>query len=139
MHNFTPVAGAIGGLLIGLSSSLMMLFVGRITGISGIVGGVLMPRAGEFSWRLSFLLGMFVGGGVLLAFHGAAFPTVLPRSTGMLLVAGILVGVGTRMGSGCTSGHGVCGMARLSVRSFVAVGVFLTTGMITVFLTGLLG
>lgn len=136
MTNFTPISGAIGGALIGLSSVIMMLFLGRITGISGIFGGVIFPKAGEISWRVTFLVGLLVGGLLLLFVHPQAFPTgSLPRSLPSLLIAGVLVGFGTRMGSGCTSGHGVCGMARLSKRSFISVIVFLATGMLTVFIT----
>lgn len=133
MHNFSPLTGAIGGILIGISSTMMMLFVGRITGISGIFGGVVTPRAGEFTWRMVFLAGLLVGGGILLFAYPPAFPTALPRSMPILIVAGLLVGFGTRMGSGCTSGHGVCGLARFSPRSLVSVLTFLSVGMITVF------
>jgi len=132
MENFTPIASTVGGLLIGLAASLMLLLHGRIAGISGIVGGLLKPRAGDMSWRLLFVSGL-IAGGLAFAFNR---PEVvaddLDRSLVAIAAAGLLVGVGTRMGSGCTSGHGVCGLSRFSVRSAVAVATFMTTGIITV-------
>ena len=133
MENFTPIASTIGGVLIGLSASLMLLLHGRIAGISGIVGGVLQPRAGERLWRLLFLGGMLAGG---VAF-GLAAPAVvadeLGRTPATVVVAGLLVGFGTRLGSGCTSGHGICGLTRFSPRSLVAVLTFMTTGAVTAY------
>lgn len=127
--DFTPISALAGGALIGLAATLLMYALGRIAGISGIVGAVLR---GELGWQRWFLLGLIAGAGLWLWLAPAApgprtgFPPVV------LVVAGLLVGYGTRLGSGCTSGHGVCGMARFSVRSFVAVGTFLPAGMLTV-------
>ena len=120
MTHFTPLASTVGGLLIGLSASLLVLFNGRIAGISGVLGRALAPPDGERGWRLLFLAGLLAGGAA-------------PRSIGPLIFAGLLVGVGTRLGGGCTSGHGVCGIARLSPRSIAATLVFMTAGAATVF------
>ena len=123
----------LGGILIGLASSLLLLFNGRIAGISGIAGGLLLPSRGELGWRAAFLGGL-VGGGLLLR---AFFPQMLgaPAVTGvgLTVLAGLLVGFGTRLGNGCTSGHGVCGLSRGSLRSLVATGTFMVTGALTVF------
>lgn len=122
-----------GGLLIGLAAALLLLVQGRVAGISGIVGGALAGREGERGWRLLFLLGL-VGGGVLIArIAPAAFPAHVDGSVLRFVIAGLLVGFGTRLGNGCTSGHGVCGLGRLSLRSLVAVVTFMTTGAIAVF------
>ena len=128
--------GTMGGLLIGLSVAVMLLFVGRITGISGIVGGVIVPQKGETAWRVSFTGGLLTGGLLLWVLYPKAFPVAQLQSMswGIVILAGLLVGVGTRMGSGCTSGHGICGIARFSVRSIVATLMFIATGAITVFL-----
>jgi uncharacterized membrane protein YedE/YeeE len=128
--------GTMGGLLIGLSVAVMLLFVGRITGISGIVGGVIVPQKGETAWRVSFTGGLLAGGLLLWVLYPKAFPVAQLQSMswGIVILAGLLVGVGTRMGSGCTSGHGICGIARFSVRSIVATLMFIATGAITVFL-----
>jgi uncharacterized protein len=123
----------LGGILIGIASSLLLLFNGRIAGVSGIAGGLLLPQRGEVGWRAAFLGGL-VGGGLLLR---AFFPQVLgaPVMTGvgLTVLAGLLVGFGTRLGNGCTSGHGVCGVSRGSLRSIVATGTFVVTGVLTVF------
>ncbi len=130
LTTFTPVAALAGGALIGLSAVLLMALNGRIAGISGILGGALTGPAGQRLWRLLFLAGLVAGG---LAFEQLSGATLLER-TGyppvLLLLAGLLVGFGTRMGSGCTSGHGVCGVARLSLRSLVATAVFMAVGMV---------
>lgn len=129
IHNFTPVQAATGGLLIGLSAALMMLLKGRIAGISGILGGLLHPSQGDTSWRVLFLAGMMLAP-FLWTLGGGALPTASALvSDRLLILGGLLVGFGTRLGSGCTSGHGVCGMARFSRRSFVAVGVFLSVAI----------
>lgn len=133
MHDFTPIPSFIGGALIGLSASLLLLFHGRVAGISGIVGGVLQPKRGEVAWRLLFLVGLLVGGVVMLALRPSAFAMTITRSPFALIAAGLLVGFGTRLGNGCTSGHGVCGISRLSPRSLVATVTFIGTGAIAVF------
>lgn len=133
MDSFTPIASLIGGLLIGAASAALLLFNGRIAGISGIVGGLLAPVAGEARWRVAFVAGLLAGGlgACLLAPGWFAFE--IDRSLGALAVAGLLVGVGTRIGNGCTSGHGVCGVGRLSKRSIAATMTFMATGAATVF------
>jgi uncharacterized protein len=133
MENFTPVPAAIGGLLIGLSAALLWVARGRIAGISGILGGLGTARSGDIAWRAAFLLGL-VAAPLLYGFAGGPLPEAAPEAGPALLVAaGLLVGFGTRLGSGCTSGHGVCGIARLSRRSLVATAVFMATGAATVF------
>lgn len=122
-----------GGLLIGLSATLLLLFNGQIAGISGILNGAMRFRAAEL-WRWLFLLGM-IGGGFLYEYGLAAEPTPRPDAPAwVMLLGGCLVGVGTRMGNGCTSGHGVCGLGRLSIRSLVAVLTFMATAIATVFI-----
>jgi uncharacterized membrane protein YedE/YeeE len=129
---FNPGMAALGGLMIGVASVLFALSTGRIAGISGIVGGVLRPRAGDVAWRLAFVVGLLAAG---LAWRALdRFPPVaVDISTGTLVAAGLLVGIGTRLGSGCTSGHGVCGLSRLSPRSLAATLAFMATGFATVF------
>ena len=123
-----------GGVLIGLSSVLLLWLNGRIAGISGIMNGVLLPKSGETSWRIAFLLGLIAAAGLYIAFvPGAPQPRQGFSTTG-LIIAGLLVGFGTRMGNGCTSGHGVCGLGRFSVRSLAVVLVFMATAMLTTFL-----
>ncbi|HNV09604.1 MAG TPA: YeeE/YedE family protein [Dokdonella sp.] len=123
-----------GGVLIGLSSVLLLWLNGRIAGISGIMNGVLLPKSGETSWRIAFLLGLIAAAGLYIAFvPGAPQPRQGFSTTG-LIIAGLLVGFGTSMGNGCTSGHGVCGLGRFSVRSLAAVLVFMATAMLTTFL-----
>lgn len=119
-----------GGALIGLSASLMLLFHGRIAGISGILGSLLTPVPGDISWRVSFLVGLLAGGVALMAFYPGAFASPVGRSFIAVGIAGFLVGFGTRMGNGCTSGHGVCGLSRMSRRSLVATLTFMATGAI---------
>ena len=136
MENFTPTSGLIGGLLIGLAVVLLVLLNGRIAGISGIVGGLLLPnpKNSEVGWRAAFVAGLLLGAlAYVLATGGAALVSV-QASVPVLVVAGFLVGFGTRLGSGCTSGHGLCGIARLSKRSIVATAVFFGVAMLTVFL-----
>ncbi len=122
----------VGGALIGTSASLMLYFNGQVTGISGIVGGLLAPAQRSASWRWLFVLGLVVGGAVMVVVRPAAFATAGTPSIGVTLLAGLLVGVGTRVGSGCTSGHGVCGMSRLSPRSITATITFIVAGVVTV-------
>lgn len=122
----------IGGVLIGLSSTLMLVGVGKIAGISGILGNSLTKPSAMFGWRYAFLAGLIVGGAALLVSSPELFSYDFNFSSLRTVAAGLLVGVGTRLGSGCTSGHGVCGIARLSRRSIVATGLFMLFGMITV-------
>jgi uncharacterized membrane protein YedE/YeeE len=133
MNMFTPFASLVGGILIGLSASLLLLLHGRIAGISGIVGESLNARRDELAWRLLFLAGLLAGGTLMAFIKPAAFPSRLPASPALLIAAGLLVGFGTRLGSGCTSGHGVCGLGRLSKRSLAATAIFMLTGAATVF------
>jgi uncharacterized protein len=134
VEDFTPVSGLVGGLLIGLAVTLMLLLNGRIAGISGIVGGLVTPKAGDTGWRVAFVVGLLLGAlAYILAVGGPAVEVL--ASPPIILIGGLLVGFGTRLGSGCTSGHGLCGMARLSRRSMVATAVFFCVAMLTVFLT----
>ena len=136
MENFTPISGLLGGLLIGVAAAVLLLLNGRISGISGIVGGLLAPRSEEVGWRVVFIAGLLLGAlGYMLA-TGGPFTVGMQASMPILIVAGLLVGFGTRLGSGCTSGHGLCGLALLSWRSAVATAVFFGVAMLTVFLTG---
>ncbi|MGE0822267.1 MAG: YeeE/YedE family protein [Candidatus Binatia bacterium] len=133
MENFTPVASLFGGMLIGMSASLLLLCDGKIAGISGIVGGLLSPTKGDTVWRALFVVGLLLGGLVFSLTAPASFTISISRSTGALILAGLLVGFGTRLGNGCTSGHGVCGISRLSPRSLVATLTFMATAIATVF------
>ncbi len=137
MNNFTPVSALIGGLLIGASAALFLIFNGRIAGISGLLGGLLQPSRSDFGWRLAFLAGLLLA--PLLYAAGGGLPHVeIDTSAGLLIVAGLLVGFGTRLGAGCTSGHGVCGIGRGSPRSIAATLVFMATAIVTVLVTRLL-
>lgn len=133
MQHFTPVASTLGGVLLGIAASLLFAVNGRILGISGIVGELPFAAAGERSWRVTFLAGLLAGGLAFLALDRDALALASEQSTGVAVVAGLLVGVGTRMANGCTSGHGLCGLARLSRRSFTATGVFMGAAAATVF------
>jgi uncharacterized membrane protein YedE/YeeE len=129
---FTPAASLAGGALIGLSAALLILGSGRIAGISGIVGGLLKPASGDWPWRVAFLIGLIAAPLVWALI--APLPTAqIDAGPATLIIAGLLVGIGTRYGSGCTSGHGVCGLSRLSMRSLAATLVFMATGFVTVF------
>jgi hypothetical protein len=139
VHNFTPVASLFGGILIGVSASAMLLLHGKIAGISGIMAGVLRPAKGDTLWKVCFLLGLLSGGFWLRLFLPAAFDFGPARPFGVLALAGLMVGFGTRLGNGCTSGHGVCGISRLSMRSMVATATFIATGAIVVFVINHLG
>ena len=132
MTNFTPWSALFGGALIGISASALLLLNGRVAGISGILGGLVRPRAEETSWRALFVAGLLVGGLALLLFRPASFG-VAPVSLPLAIVAGVFVGFGTRLGSGCTSGHGVCGLSRLSFRSLAATMTFMLTGAVAAF------
>jgi uncharacterized membrane protein YedE/YeeE len=135
-EHFTPWASLCGGVLLGIASAMFLLLNGRILGISGILGGLLAPRRGDIGWRLAFLLGM---GAAPFVFAAVMPPELLPvvridASEPVIALAGVLVGVGTRFGSGCTSGHGVCGLSRLSPRSLVATLCFMAAGFAIVYL-----
>ncbi len=136
MTNFAPVSGLVGGALIGLSAIVLMLTVGRIAGVCGIALNAIVARdAAGRSWRLAFLLGLPLGALFVTAiglkdWSGASFPATTP----MTVVAGFIVGVGSTLGSGCTSGHGICGLARFSMRSVIATVTFVATGAATVFI-----
>lgn len=130
---FTPVPALIGGLLIGTSALMMLGALGRIAGISGIAGNLLQAPAGDRSWRLAFVLGLLGGAASYLILAPAgALQIQVDAGWGLMLAAGLLVGVGTRLGSGCTSGHGVCGIGRLSPRSLVATGIFMAVAIAVV-------
>ena len=129
----------VGGGLIGLAASWLLFAKGRVAGISGIVGGLLGTWNEDSSWRWSFLVGLLVGGGVLMATLPQTIAAPTGRSLILMAAAGALVGYGTRLGSGCTSGHAICGLTRLSQRSLVATLTFMTTGVTTATLLGLIG
>lgn len=131
MSDFTPWSSLAGGALIGLSASLLLLGSGRIAGISGIAGQLLLGVRGDRAWRALFLLGL-VASGVAFALFEPGVLGESPRSLAVIALAGLLVGVGTRLGSGCTSGHGVCGVSRLSPRSLIATLSFMLAGIVTV-------
>ena len=131
---FTPWAALAGGLLIGIAAAMLALLNGRIAGISGIVGALLRPGRGDVAWRVAFIIGLVGAPWVYRLF--AALPKLqIDASHGALVLAGLLVGIGTRYGSGCTSGHGVCGVSRLAPRSLVATTVFVGAGFVTAFVT----
>ena len=131
---FTPIASILGGGLIGLASVLLMLTLGRIMGATGILAGALSPLSStDFAWRVAILAGMVSGPVALLLFTGEMPAIQVPISTAMLILGGFIVGVGVTYGSGCTSGHGVCGMARLSRRSMVATLTFMAATALTVY------
>ena len=133
LNNFTPWASLVGGLIIGLATVLFLMFNGRIAGISGIVGGLLNPKKSDILWRSAFVAGLVLSP---LAFGlVSSIPKVLiGASYPVLILAGLLVGIGTRYGSGCTSGHGVCGLSRRSTRSMVATITFMLAGFVTVYI-----
>ena len=133
MGDFTPYSGFFGGVLIGVAALLLLLANGRIAGVSGIVAGLLEPTFSDAAWRLMFIVGLWIGAIALILAKGAPFEVAIQGSMPLMVVAGFLVGFGTRMGGGCTSGHGVCGIARGSKRSIVATMVFIATAMATVY------
>ena len=130
--HFTPLAALAGGALIGLAAAMFALLNGRIAGISGVLGGLLAPTRGDSAWRIAFVLGL-VGAPLAYLLFAALPRPQIDAGYGMLVLAGLLVGVGTRYGAGCTSGHGVCGLSRLSPRSLVATAAFMGAGFVTVF------
>lgn len=131
---FTPGSALAGGVLIGMAAALFLLLNGRIAGISGVIGGLLRPARGDVAWRAAFVIGLIAAPAVYGLF-GVLPAMRIDAQFGALILAGLLVGIGTRYGSGCTSGHGVCGLARLSPRSLVATGAFMGAGFATVYLT----
>jgi uncharacterized membrane protein YedE/YeeE len=135
MENFTPVASTIGGVLIGLAAAMLFLFNGKILGISNITAELLNPRWHGKAWRLTFVAGLLAGGLLLQLIYPQALSVSSSRSLALLTIAGLLVGYGSTLGRGCTSGHGICGISRLSVRSIAATGIFMLTGILTVYLT----
>ncbi len=131
-NSFTPYSALIGGALIGLAAAALALLNGRIAGIAGIVGGAIVPKRGELGWRIAFVAGLLIAPWVWLLADG--LPEIrFEVGTPGLIIAGLIVGISTRYGAGCTSGHGVCGIARLSPRSLVATAAFMTAGFLTVF------
>lgn len=133
-QNFTPLASFAGGILIGLAAALFFLVNGRIAGVSGILGGLLRPIKSDVLWRVMFIAGLALSPWLYQLF--AELPeTVIEADFGTLILAGLLVGIGTRYGSGCTSGHGICGISRLSPRSITATIIFIGVGMATVYFT----
>ncbi|EGR1577444.1 YeeE/YedE family protein [Vibrio parahaemolyticus] len=133
MLNVIPWESLFGGILLGISATILLLVNGKIAGISGIMNGIMSPKKGEYSWRLLFAVGMIAGGLISVLMLGVAVPSTANLSLGMVIAAGLLVGIGTRLGNGCTSGHGICGMGRLSKRSIVATCVFMAVAGLTVF------
>jgi uncharacterized membrane protein YedE/YeeE len=140
VENFTPLTASLGGILIGVSVTLLWAGIGRTAGISGIGGGVFPHKPGDLLWRLSFLIGLPIGAVIGSSIGPPLFAEIPDRlpvvdtSPLWMLIAGLLAGIGTRLAKGCTSGHGICGISRLSKSSFAAVGIFMTTAGITVFL-----
>lgn len=131
-HDFTPWSALAGGALIGIAAAMFVLLNGRIAGISGVIGGLFTPVRGDLAWRIAFVLGL-VGAPLAYALFAALPVPRIDAGFTLLAAAGLLVGVGTRYGSGCTSGHGVCGLSRLSPRSLVATAAFMGAGFATVF------
>ncbi|MEE2950900.1 MAG: YeeE/YedE family protein [Pseudomonadota bacterium] len=131
---FTPLASSLGGVLIGLSAVLVMALFGRIAGISGITTGAIPARSDDWGWRLAFVLGLIAAPLLVSLVTGETIRQTVPDNLAAMVLAGLLVGFGTVLGSGCTSGHGVCGLARLSARSLVAVLTFMAFAFATVFL-----
>jgi uncharacterized protein len=134
MEQFTPIASLCGGVLIGLSASLLLLSDGKIAGISDIMGGLLHPVKKDTAWRVLFIFGLFTIGLLFQFLSPEVFTIGITRSTSTLILAGLLVGFGTRLGNGCTSGHGVCGLSRFSPRSLVSTVTFIVTGVLTVYI-----
>jgi uncharacterized membrane protein YedE/YeeE len=132
MHNLTALSGLLGGALIGLAAAALMMLTGRLAGVSGILGGALQARPADQGWRIAFIAGL-IAAPLLAAVAGAPLPRpAMTSSLALVAIAGLLVGFGTRMGNGCTSGHGVCGFARLSTRSMAATAFFMITAIVVV-------
>lgn len=138
MENFTPWTSLAGGALLGLSAALLMLFSGKIAGISGVIAGVLTPKKNESSWRAAFLVGMILSLVIVMPF-GFSLPDISGENILLVSLAGILVGFGTRLGNGCTSGHGIIGLGRLSKRSIYATSSFMLSAIVVVFIRSLFG
>ncbi|EGQ7928519.1 YeeE/YedE family protein [Vibrio vulnificus] len=128
-----PWESLVGGILLGISALTMLLVNGKVAGISGILTGLLTPKSRDFAWRLMFVIGMVSGGVLAVTFGAASASVALPTSGVLIAAAGLLVGIGTRLGNGCTSGHGICGIGRLSKRSIVATAIFMAVAAMTVF------
>jgi len=133
--HFTPFASLTGGIILGVASAIFILINGRVLGISGILGGLMPPKVGDTSWRIAFMLGLFAAPTVFHAVMPAQYITAprIDATDMMVIVAGLLVGIGTRYASGCTSGHGVCGLSRLSPRSLLATASFMSAGFVMVY------
>ncbi len=134
MEHFTPIASTLGGILIGISSVMLLVFNGRIAGVSGVAGKIIGGTRGDIAWRVAFVVGLVIAGIGASLVAPNLMDVGLERSPVAIALAGLLVGFGTRLGSGCTSGHGVCGLGRLSVRSLAAVLTFMASGAAVVFL-----
>lgn len=134
MADFTPVSALAGGVLIGIAATLLLALNGRIAGVSGIAGGLLTPARGDIAWRVVFIAGLVVGAAAYGLVSPQPMTIRIEASLPLLLLGGLLVGAGTQLGRGCTSGHGVCGIARLSPRSIVATLVFMASAAVTVYL-----
>jgi len=135
LENFTPYSALAGGALIGLAAVVLMALLGRIAGIAGIAGGLMRPVPGDTGWRLAFIAGLVASPWLYRIAMGKLPQVTFPETGWALIAGGLLVGFGTRMGSGCTSGHGVCGISRLSPRSMAATGLFMAAGFATVYVT----
>ena len=133
MLNIVPWSSLLGGLLLGISAVILLLVNGKIAGISGVLNGLIVPKKGETFWRVIFILGMMAGGLMGVVWFGAAIPDLKNSNIIQFSVAGLFVGLGTYIGNGCTSGHGICGIGRLSKRSMVATGIFMLVAAVTVF------
>ncbi|ERB63805.1 MULTISPECIES: YeeE/YedE family protein [Vibrio] len=129
-----PWLSLIGGALLGLSATMLLMINGKVAGISGIVNGVLSPKRNDLFWRLLFLIGMVSGGALSVMVLGIEIPSTESISTFVLVIAGLLVGFGTRLSNGCTSGHGICGVGRFSFRSIVATAIFMVVAALTVYI-----
>jgi hypothetical protein len=133
MNDFTPIPALIGGALIGVAASLILLTHGKVAGISGIYGGLFRRGTSDRNFRFAFIAGLVFAGALVRVFFPATFTTTWSATLPLALAAGLLVGFGTQLGNGCTSGHGVCGISRLSLRSVIATATFMATGIATVF------
>jgi len=132
MHNLTPLSGLFGGVLIGLAAAMLMVLTGRLAGVSGIVGGLLQARPADQGWRIAFVAGL-IAAPLIAALFGAPLPRpAMTQNFALVAATGLLVGFGSRIGNGCTSGHGVCGFARLSARSIAATLIFMVTAVVAI-------